>query len=125
VHLRRLATGDFKNEYSTDLVYVGTALGSAGGAPCSGSSVLNQVRAVRVTDRATVWAFNGDGLTPVDVVVGMVLDRTEQTITNAGSTSTTAKLEDTLFVATERTASVNQHSLYASPCSGTTGRAAS
>ena len=113
VHLRRLATDDFRNEYSTDLVYAGTALGSAGGAPCSGASVQNQVRAHRATDGATVWAFNSDGLTPVDIVVGMVLDRTEQTITNAGSTTTTAKLEDTLFVATERTASVNQHSLYA------------
>jgi outer membrane protein assembly factor BamB len=113
VHLRRRGTAAFKAAYVDDLVYVGTSYRSGGLAPCAGDSTQNRVVALSATDGHTVWQFNGDGLTSVDVVVGMALDRTRNVHIDPSVDVVTIRQEDTLFVTTERRASVSQNSVWA------------
>ena len=113
VHLHRHATDLFKAEYTDDLVYVGTRYNSLGLAGCAGASTQNKVVALRASDHAVVWQFNGDGLTSVDGIIGMALDRSWQTNDLDSSRLTTILQNDTLFVTTERTASVVQQSVWA------------
>jgi len=112
VHLYRHATDLFKAQNTDDLVYVGTHY-DALGVGCAGSSTQNKVVALRASDHAVVWQFNGDGLTSVDGIVGMALDRSWQTNDLGGSRLTTILQNDILFVTTERTASVAQQSVWA------------
>jgi hypothetical protein len=98
-HMREPATPDFAATHATDLIYVGTSYSSvtSGGGSCGGEDSDNRLIAVRATDGATAWIFNSLKTDSVDTVSGLVLDLAN----------------DTLFAATERTASVNQHSVWA------------
>ena len=65
VHLRKLATDNFKGKYSTDVVYVATRYGDS----CSGvSRTRNKVIAVRATDGTILWSFSGTAAHPMDLV---------------------------------------------------------
>jgi outer membrane protein assembly factor BamB len=65
VHLRRLASDNFKGKYSTDVVYVATRYGDT----CSGvKATRNKVIAVRATDGTVLWSFSGDSGHPMDFV---------------------------------------------------------
>lgn len=113
VHLRRRGTAVFKAAHIDDLVYVGTFYRTGPEAPCSGESTQNKVVALAATDGHIRWQFNGDGLTSVDVVVGMALDRTRNVQIDPRVDVVTIRQEDTLFVTTERRASVSQNSVWA------------
>ncbi len=113
VHLRRRATAAFKAAYTTDLVYVGTFYQSVGGAACAGDTTQNKVVALNAATGDIMWQFNGDGLTSTDVVVGLALDRTTDVQLDPQVDIVTIRQEDTLFVTTERRASVSQNSIWA------------
>jgi len=110
VHMRRFATDAFKLAYSTDIVYVGTRYERCGAA----STTQNRVYALRATTGATVWAFNETGSASIDTVSGVVLDGSRETLVLPDGTPWTRWLHgDMLFVTSERTASVSQHSVWA------------
>jgi len=93
VHLRRYATAAFKAAYSTDLIYVPTRYSA-----CLGSNVQNKVFALRATNGMSEWAFNESNLVQMDIVA-------ESGYLDYAS--------DTLYVASERTYSTTQDSLWA------------
>jgi len=94
VHLRRSASRRFQAHYATDIVYFFTR--NTSGLCPSGSNTLNKVYGLRVSDGATLWWFLGTALQPMDRVQGGYLDADN----------------DLLYVSTERTASIDQASLW-------------
>ncbi len=92
VHLRRFATDSFKATYATDLVYVATSH-RCGTTP----NEDNQIIALNAKTGTVLWTFNSGGALSMDVVhESPFLDVSE----------------DRLIVATDRTASSSQHSLW-------------
>jgi len=111
LHLRRFATDGFKSAYPHDLVYVGTRYSEACGAS---NTTQNRVYAVDATTGAAIWAFNETFSVSMDVVAGVVVDGARETqVLRDGTTSTHWMHGDTLFVTSERRASVSQHSVWA------------
>src|SRR5262249_15371283 len=109
VHLRGLATDAFKLLYSTDIVYVGTRY-----EICAGSTTQNRVYALNAVTGATAWAFNETGSVAMDIVAGVMLDGSRQTrVLPDGTALSRWQQGGTLFVTSERTASVTQHSVWA------------
>ena len=108
-HLRRRATPAFKDAYFEDVVYVGTRF-----TACAGSTTQNRVHALRASDGAALWSFNETAQFQVDVVSGLALDVIPATqVLPDGTTVRSIRQGETLFVTTERTASVSQHSVWA------------
>ena len=93
VHLRRLATNAFKAIYTTDVVYVGTNYSSI-----CGSSISNRVYALRVTDGRVLRVFNQNVAYSMDAI-------------SQGQSLDIAR--DRLYVGSDRTGSVSQHTLWA------------
>jgi outer membrane protein assembly factor BamB len=109
VHLRRRATDAFRAAYPTDLVYVGTWYET-----CAGSTTGNRVSAFNAVTGVETWSFNQIGFVQMDGVAGIVLDGARQTeVQSDRRTFTRWQQGDTLFVTTERRASVTQHSVWA------------
>ena len=108
VHLRRGATDAFKSAYSTDIVYVGTRYDV-----CAGSTTQNRVYALTPHSGSTQWAFNETGSVAMDIVAGVILDGRRGTQVLGGIAVTRWLHGDTLFVTSERRASVSQHSVWA------------
>ncbi|MDZ7785358.1 MAG: PQQ-binding-like beta-propeller repeat protein [Halioglobus sp.] len=99
VHLRRHATPAFQIDYDHDLVYAGTAHSSitTGSGSCANANRDNRVFAFDAATGNVEWRFNATGVQDVDVVRGMALDPSA----------------DLLYVATDRTDSPSQQSLWA------------
>jgi outer membrane protein assembly factor BamB len=95
VHLRRFASETFRATYGSDLVYVPTRYG---GAICGGDATQNKVHALNVADGSDAWVFNSSNAVNMDIVSEAAFLDIE---------------DDRLFVASERTASPLQHSLWA------------
>jgi putative pyrroloquinoline-quinone binding quinoprotein/thrombospondin type 3 repeat protein len=111
MHLRRFSTDAFKAAYPADVVYVGTQHSGACGAS---STTQNRVYALSALTGATHWAFNETGLVSMDAIAGVVLDaRRETEVLSDGTTLTHSMQGETLFVTSERRASVSQHSVWA------------
>ncbi len=89
VQLRRLSNQSFQDRYSADLVYVATTYSSA---------TRNRIYAVNADTGAIVWVLNSNGNLDIDVTrQGMAIDYQN----------------NRLFVATDRTNSTGQSSLWA------------
>ena len=95
-HIRDDATAAFKTAYSTDVLFVATRY-SGVGSGCGGDNTDNRVYALNAETGAILWTFNSLGTSDIDIAAGIVLDAAN----------------DTLFMTTERTASANQHSVWA------------
>ncbi len=91
VALQRLGSTAFQSNYDDDVVFVATRFG------CGTGSEDNRVYAMDATTGAILWIFNSLSTFDMDVSVGITLDQ--------GS--------DTVFVATERSLSSSQHTLWA------------
>ena len=96
VHLRRHASPIFRATFSDDLIYVPTRYSSS---LCpAGANTKNKVYALNAADGSTAWTFNAGELVDVDIISeGGWLD----------------PANDRLYVATERTSSPTQHSMWA------------
>jgi len=93
VQLRRESSAAFRSTYMTDILYVPTRY-----AVCSGYKTDNRVYALSADDGSTMGTFNSGGTHDVDVIAGApVVDLSL----------------DRIYVASERTNSAGQHSLWA------------
>ncbi len=109
--LRRFATDAFKLAYATDIVYVPTRYSEACGAS---STTQNRVYALDVNTGFAKWAFNETFSVSMDIPAGVVVDGgREIQVRPDGTTSSHWVHGDTLFVTSERRASVSQHSVWA------------
>jgi outer membrane protein assembly factor BamB len=61
VQMRTLATSGFQSTYTTDVVFAATR---------NTSLTNNKIFALRATDGATLWTFNGTGTYSIDYIVG-------------------------------------------------------
>jgi outer membrane protein assembly factor BamB len=111
LHMRRFATDAFKLSFAAEMVYVPTSYSEACGAS---STTQNRVYALDANTGSAEWAFNETSSVSMDIPAGVVVDGGRETqIHPDGTTSAHWVQADTLFVTSERRASVSQHSVWA------------